>query len=194
MLYWTIDIYSRVDDVLVEGVLYLISFEDGGRVWVEMKKPYSDLSIGSRIRNGGTVCIRGEWVDLNDPQSEITINELLAYMYRQCRQFDDHRDEIREMYNSYIRSSEYEPIEIREQIKRDLHARIIELEDEMDMDDPHDPNWKEHNDLWMRYDAFEIMNPMKVVDEIQSTFNIEGTRDFVISLIRKFIDEECDWC
>lgn len=194
MLSWTIDIYTRVDDVLVEGVLYLISIKDRGRIWIEITQPYSGISIESNIRNGGTVGFRGEWVDLNDPESGITINALLADIYRQCRRFDDHRDEIREMYYRYIRSSEYEPIEIRENIKRDLHARILELEEKMDMEDPHDPNWKEHHELCMKHDAFDITPPMKVVDEIQNTFNIEGSRDFVVSLIRKFIDEECDWC
>ena len=193
MLNWIIDIYTRVDDVLVEGILHLVSIGDKGHIWVVIKKPYSDISIESHIRNGGSIGFGGEWVDLNNPDSGITISSILAFIYNQCKQFEHHRDEIREMYYNYIRSSEYEPIEVQEHIKRDLHARIIELEDEMDMDNPHDPNWKEHDDLWMRYDAVFDIPQVPLVEEIQDTYNIEGSRDFVISLIKKFIDEWCDW-
>ena len=63
----------------------------------------------------------------------------------------------------------------------------------MDMENPHDPNWKIHDELWMKYDAVFNIPSVPLVEEIQDTFNIEGTRDFVISLIKKFIDESCDW-
>ena len=99
MLSWTIDIYTRVNDVLVEGVLYLISIEDGGgHIWVEITSPYSDITIESNIRNGGSVGFRGEWVDLNDHDSNIIIKQILGFIYNQCKNFDDHKDEISKMY------------------------------------------------------------------------------------------------
>ena len=193
MLSWTIDIYTKVNDVLVEGVLYLISYKDKGHIWVEITSPYNDITIESNIRNGGSVGFQGEWVDLNSDISGIKISTMLAYIYKQCKQFDEHKDEIGQMYLDYINSPEYEPIEIQESMKHDLYGRILELEDKMDMENPHDPSWREYDELWMKYDAVFDVPTVPFVEKIQETFNIEGSRDFIISLIRKFVDEFCDW-
>ncbi len=193
MLSWTINIYTKVNDVLVEGVLYLISYKDKGHIWVVITNPYDDIYIESNIRNGGSIGFRGEWVNLNDENSGININAILAFIYNQCKQFDDHKDEIKDIYYDYIKSSEYEPIEIHEIIKNDIYGKIMELEEKMDMENPHDPYWKEYDELWMKYDAIFDIPPVPIVEKIQEIFNIEGPRDFIVSLIKKFIDESCDW-
>lgn len=192
MLSWTIDIYTKVNDVLVEGVLYLISYKDKGHVWVEITNPYNDICIESNIRNGGSVGFRGEWVNLNDENSGININTILVYIYNQCKLFDENKDEIQKIYFEYINSSEYEPIEIQENIKKELCGKIFELEEKMDVENPHDLHWKEHDELWMKYNAIFDIPPATIVEKIQEIFNIEGSRDFIISLIKKFVDESCD--
>lgn len=194
MLSWTIDIYTRVGDIFVEGILYLISIQEKGHIWVEITSPYNNITIESNIRNGGSVGFQGEWVDLNSDSSGIKISTILAYIYKQCKQFDEHKDEIGQMWRDYINSPDYEPIEIQHNIKNDFNGRILELEEKMDLENPHDPNWKLHDELSMKYDAVFDIPLLPLVEKIQDSFNIEGTRDFVISLIKKFIDEDCDWC
>ncbi len=193
MLSWTIDIYTKENGVIVEGVLYLISYKNSGHVWIVITNPYNDICIESNIKNGGSIGFRGEWVNLNDDKSGIKISTILSFIYNQCKQFDDHKNEIKDMYYEYINSSEYEPIEMQEIIKNDLYGKILELEDKMDMENPHDPCWKIYDELWMKYDAVFDIPQSPIVENIKETFNIEGPRDFVISLIKKFVDESCDW-
>jgi hypothetical protein len=70
---------------------------------------------------------------------------------------------------------------------------MLELEENMNSTDSHDPHEEKYYELLMKHNSIIESDDLPIVATIKQTFGMEGDRDFMVSLIRKFIDRECDW-
>ncbi len=192
MISWSISVYTRVLDTIVEGILQLIYKGDRGHMWVEISSPYSNIAFESNIRNG-RVFFRDAWIDLNDDSTGITVGSILEFIYDQCKRVEDNKDSIRILYFDYLNSKEYFDSDFIRQRKRLLYGAMLELEENMNSTDSHDPHEEKYYELLMKHNSIIESDDLPIVATIKQTFGMEGDRDFMVSLIRKFIDRECDW-
>ena len=134
------------------------------------------------------VFFRNDWINLNDDSTGMIIGAILGFIYEQCQRCEENKESIRKLILEYLNSREYFDIDFTRQCKRLLYGAMLELEEIMDPTDLHDPHEEEYYELFIKYHLINESNDMPFVDTIKQMFGIEGDRDFVVSLIRKFID------